>query len=65
MPLREHGCQGLFSADRRLPIPRRPCLALPFGTGQIHQIELADSDVIAPIVALAALDHDAEDGVTS
>ena len=54
-----------ISSDRHAPIARGSCLALPFGTGQVHQIELADSNVITPVVALAALHHDAEDRVTS
>lgn len=57
--------RDFFPRDRRAPVSRGPRLALPFGTGQIHQVELADPNVVASVVALTALHHDAEDRVTS
>lgn len=46
------------------PVPRRPRLALALGTREVHEVKLAYADVIAAVVALAALHHDAEDRVT-
>lgn len=60
------GALFLFPQARatRPPVPRRPRLALALGTREVHEVELADPDVVTAVVALAALYHDAEDGVT-
>lgn len=51
------------AARTRAPVPCRPRLALTLGTREVHQVELANPDVVPSVVALAALHHDAEDGV--
>lgn len=48
----------------RTPVPCCPRLALPFGPSKVHEVKLSDANVIAPIIGLAALYHDAEDRMT-